>query len=163
MFRLTIIACLVILAACGQVSTAQSRAAKVSVYEIEGDRTERIASVSAIIGEHTAPPTAILDANFLQQQLGDGNFGPSDYWAFYSIEVAPKDIAQWTQLLTPLTTTPNYNAPDQAPAQPVDWWIASDDFTALQFYEPSVLSGRAHGWVGVSAQTGHIYIFTFTM
>ncbi|MBE9061065.1 hypothetical protein [cf. Phormidesmis sp. LEGE 11477] len=85
------------------------------MYEIECDRTERITGVSAIIGANTAPPTTILDANFLQQQqLGDGNFGPSDYRAFYFIEVAPQDIAQWTQVLTPLTEMPNYNAPDQS-------------------------------------------------
>ncbi|MBE9061067.1 hypothetical protein [cf. Phormidesmis sp. LEGE 11477] len=164
MFRLTIIACFIItcfvtLTACGQNSTIRSRASQVSVYQIKGDRTERTASVSAILNENVAPPTAILDANFLQQQLGDGEFGPSDYQTFYFVEVASQDIAQWIQLLTPLTPSPNYIAP----AQPIDWWITRDDFTTLQFYEPSALFGETHGWVGVSAQTGRLYIFTFTM
>lgn len=154
MFRLVIIICLFALTAC-----SSSRAPKTSVYEVAGSRTERVAKVSAIIAKHKAPPTAILDAHFQEQQLGVGELGPSDFRAFYFLEVAPKDISQWTKVLIPLGATAEY----KAPAEPRDWWIAPDAFDSLKFYKPDSLTGRIHGWIGVSQQTGRIYIFTFSM
>ncbi|HVR99413.1 MAG TPA: hypothetical protein VMW27_22515 [Thermoanaerobaculia bacterium] len=127
--------------------------------EIAGSTAERVAGVSAIISKHRAPPTPLLDAHFLEEQMGDGVFGPSDYREFYVVEVAPQDLTQWTRLLAPLAETPEYTAPDQ----PLDWWMTRDDFASLQFYEPGTLTGRIHGWIGVSQQTGRIYIFAFTM
>jgi hypothetical protein len=154
MFRSTIIVCLFALTAC-----SKSSAPKSSVHEMTGSITERVAGVSAIITKHKAPPTAILDAHFVEEQTGDGVLGPSDFRAFYFVEVAPQDVALWTQMLTPLGVTAEYNAP----AQPRDWWIARERFASLQFYKPDILTGRVHGWIGISQQTGRIYIFTFTM
>jgi hypothetical protein len=85
--------------------------------------------------------------------------GPSDFQAFYLIDVAPQDVAQRTNVLTPLAGTPEYDAP----AQPREWWIARDAFASLRFYNPDTLTGRVHGWIGVSPQTGRTYIYTFTM
>ena len=154
MFRFAIIICLFALTAC-----SESSAPKWSVYEVTGSNTERVARVSAIIAKDKAPPTPILDAHFIEEQIGDGYFGPSDYREFYFVEVAPQDVSQWTQILTPLDETAGYGAP----AQPRDWWITRDTFASLQFYKPGILTGRIHGWIGVSQQTGRIYIATFTM
>ena len=100
-----------------------------------------------------------MDAYFVEEQTGDGTLGPSDFRAFCVLEVAAQDIEQWTQLLAPLAATPEYAAPAQARG----WWITPGPFTSLQFYTPDKLTGRVHGWIGVSPQTGRIYIFTFTM
>jgi hypothetical protein len=154
MFRFVIIICLFLLPAC-----SISSAPKTSVQEVTGNNTERIAGVSAIITKHKTPPTAILDAHFLEEQTGDGILGPSDFRAFYFIKVAPQDVSQWTGVLVPLGSTAEY----AAPAQSQDWWIARGTFGSLQFYKPDILTGRVNGWIGVSQQTGHIYIFTFTM
>ncbi|WP_225886993.1 hypothetical protein [Nodosilinea nodulosa] len=129
------------------------------MYEVTGSSAKRVAEVSAIITKHQAPPTAILDAYFLEEQIGDGILGPSDFRTFYVVEVAPQDVARWTMLLTPLEATAEYSAPAQPPA----WWIAQDALGSLQFYKPDLLTGSANGWVGVEPQTGRIYVFTFTM
>jgi len=154
MLRFVTIACLSVLAAC-----SRSSAPKTSVHGVTGKSSDRVTAVSAIITKHKAPPTAILDAQFVEEQTGDGGLGPSDFRAFYFVQVAPQDVAQWAQILTPLAATVEYDAP----AQPRDWWIARDTFASLQFYKPDTLTGRVHGWIGVSQQSGRIYIFTFTM
>jgi hypothetical protein len=157
MLRLAIIVCLFALMACSKSS--ESNAPKSSAREVTGISTERVAGVSAIMAKHKAPPTAIRDAHFLEEQTGDDVLGPADFRAFCVIEVAPQDISKWMQLLTPLGATAEYGAP----AQPRDWWITRDTFASLQFYKPDILTGRIYGWIGVSQQTGRIYIFTFTM
>jgi hypothetical protein len=154
MLRLATFVFLFTLAAC-----SRSSAPKTSLHEVTGSSAERVAAVSAIITKHKAPPTAILDARFLEEQTGDGSLGPSDFRAFYFVEVAPQDVARWTDVLTPLAGTAEYDAP----GQPRDWWIARDAFASLRFYSPHSLTGKANGWIGVSRQTGRIYVFTFTM
>lgn len=153
MYRFFIIVYLFILIAC-----SEGNAPKISVHEVTGSKMERVADVSAIIAKYKAPPTAILDAHFVEEQTGDGVLGPSDFRAFYFINVEPKDVSYWTKFFAPLGKTPEYNAPAQA-----NWWIARDTFDSLQFYKPDILTGRVNGWIGVSHQTGNIYIFTFTM
>ncbi len=154
MFRLVLIVCLFALTAC-----SSSSAPKSSVYEITGSSTARVARVSAIITKYNALPSAIVDARFVEEQIGDGIFGPSDFRSFCFLEVAPQDISQWTQILIPLGSAAEYNAP----AQLRDWWVSRDSFAALQFYKPDILTGRVDGWIGISPKTGRIYIFTFTM
>ncbi|HPY40824.1 MAG TPA: hypothetical protein PLM98_09910, partial [Thiolinea sp.] len=96
---------------------------------------------------------------FLEEQRGDGVLGPSDYQAFYVLKVAPQDIAQWIKLLTPLEESAQYAEPSQTR----EWWLDRSTFAELQFFKPGSLTGRLNGWVGISQETGHIYIFTFTM
>jgi hypothetical protein len=152
--KLVSIVCLFALTAC-----AGSSAPKTSTHEVTGSLTERVAGVSAIIAKHQKPPIPILDAYFVEEQVGDGMLGPSDFRAFYRVEVAPQDVGQWTKILTPISGEADY----AAPTHPRDWWISRDAFGSLQFYNPVTLTGRDHGWIGVSQQTGRIYIFTFTM
>jgi hypothetical protein len=154
MFRFVIIVCAFSLTTCSRSGTP-----KISIREVTGTATQRVADVSAIITKHQAPPTAILDAHFLEEQIGDGFLGPSDFRAFYVVEVTPSAVLQWTQLLTSLGAATEY----AAPVEPRDWWISRDAFDSLEFYKPATLTGRMHGWIGVSQKTGRIYIFTFTM
>ena len=154
-FGISVIVFPIALAACGWDSPPHSR---ISVYEITGSDTERIAKVSSIIAKHEILPTAILDARFVEEQIGDGVLGPSDFRAFYFLAISPQDIAQWTQHLTPLDATVEYAAPMHA----YDWWVSRDTFSSLQLYKPDSLTGRINGWIGVEGETGRIYIFTFT-
>jgi hypothetical protein len=154
MFKFAIIFCLFAIAACSKISPLKS-----SAYEVTGSSTERVAGVLAIITKHKAPPTALLDAHFLEEQTGDGVLGPSDFRGFYLLKVAPQDISRWMQIFQPLGVKAEYNAP----VEPRDWWVTHDTFSSLQFYQPDILTGEVHGWIGVSPQTGSIYIFTFTM
>jgi hypothetical protein len=101
MLRFAIIVCLFAVTACSGSSPP-----KTFVNEVAGSGTERITSISIILTKHKALPTAILDAHFIEEQIGDGFLGPSDFRAFYSIEVAPQKVLQWTQVLTPLGATP---------------------------------------------------------
>ena len=131
-----------------------------SVHEIAGTDAERAAAVSRLIGRHAPLPSALLDAHFLEEQLGDGFLGPSDFHAFYALTVAPADLAAWRSALPPL---PASNEPPAyaVPEQPRPWWLTRDDFSRLAFYDPEPLTGRLHGWVGI-APDGRIFIFTFT-
>ncbi len=155
MFRVSIALLLFTLTACGQNSR---RPPKTSVYEVTGNRIERVAGVMDILNKSKQPPTTILDARFIEEKIGDGVLGPSDFQAFYFIEVTPKDIEQWTDILTPVTETVRYAQPRRT----YDWWISRSDFDSLKFYKPDILTSRLNGWVGVDQQIGRIYIFTFT-
>jgi len=133
-----------------------------SVYAITGSQAERIKAISTIISKHTALPSPLLDANFLEEQIGDGHLGPSDFHAFYVLTVAPVDIPAWDKLLTPLQpldSPPNYVGPKQSST----WWLNFDTFPRLKFYSPQKLTGRIHGWVGFVPEDGKIYIHTYTM
>ena len=145
---------LLVLTACNQ-----SNQPKISVYETVGTSSQRVNEVAAILAKHKALPTSLEDANFLEEQIGDGNLGQSDYRDFYFIQVSPQEIAQWTQSLIPRPATPNYEMPSKS----CPWWISEEPFKSLQFYKPETLTGRFNGWIGVSQDTGRIYMFTFTM
>lgn len=74
MLRFATIVSLVTVIACKKSSSPGK-----STYEVNGSSAERIAAVSALITKHRAPPTAIVDAHFLEEQIGDGGLGPSDF------------------------------------------------------------------------------------
>ena len=152
--RALTILCLLIFSGCNQNSVP-----KTSSYEITGDTTNRVAEMSAILAKVVAPPTVIQDAYFLEEQTGDGKLGPSDFRAFYVIQVEALDVEQWTRTLVLLGEPAEYHAPTQTR----DWWATTNFFSSLEFYKPKSLTGRSHGWVGISRASGRIYIFTFTM
>jgi hypothetical protein len=141
---------------------AMSCAAPVAITpahtEITGTQAERVQAITEMLSKQDAPPTPILDAHFVEEQIGDGNMGPSDFRTFVMITVAPERVATWQAALSPLDTQPGYTAP----AQPYAWWIGKDRFATMSFYAPDTLTGRTNGWVAIDERTGEIYIFTFT-
>ncbi len=133
-----------------------------SSREICGTQPERIAAVSQLISKHAPLPGALLDAHFLEQQVGDGQLGPSDFTSFYALTVAPTDLAAWHSALAPIqppNTPPKYFTPKQ----PFPWWLTHDDFLRLKFYDPTSLTGRSNGWVGIAPDSGKIFVYVFTM
>ncbi|MDZ4286754.1 MAG: hypothetical protein U0984_02285 [Prosthecobacter sp.] len=137
----------------------RGNAPQTSVNEITGSNSERVLAISAIIGKHKVLPTGLGNAYFVEEKIGDGILGPSDFRTFYLLEIAPWDSGQWLKILTPMAEVPKY----ALPVRPCHWWLAESEFHSLQFYQSDTLTGRIHGWIGVSPKTGRIYIFTYTM
>jgi hypothetical protein len=158
----TIIVGTILLTACNHpIAERNVNSTQSQVFEVTGNQDRRIARVSAILAKHIVLPTAILDAHFIQEQIGDGYLGPSDFRSFSAVKIAPKDIGKWSKLLklTSIAKKTEYAQPRLAR----NWWISSADFGSLQFYEPRALTGRSNGWIGIDRQTGVMYIFSFTM
>jgi hypothetical protein len=142
----------VLVASCGRTS-------KNSIYEVTGDVNRRITAVTKIISAKSIPPTPIADAFFCEEQIGDGQLGPSDFSSFCAIIVKAEDLQKWRLILTPVSTAPKYIAPPKAES----WWISTNEFPALEFYQVDSLSTRKIGWIGISTNTQTIYIHTETM
>jgi hypothetical protein len=160
--RRLIIVGTILLTACNRpISSPSATSTQPKVFEVTGNQDLRIARVSAILAKHVVVPTTILDAHFIEEQIGDGYLGPSDFRSFSAMKIAPKDVDKWSKLpkLTSIAKKPEYAQPRQART----WWISSADFDSLQFYEPRSLTGRSNGWIGIDRETGFIYIFSFTM
>lgn len=147
----------VLVTACGRQPA--SKPAKQSDYEMTGDKTERIAGVAKILSATATLPSVVEDAFFLEEQTGDGQLGPSDFSSFCVVVVAPENAARWKAILSPSPTAPEYSKPQKATA----WWISEQDFKSLEFFKPAPLSTRMIGWVGVSTNSGKIYVHTETM
>lgn len=143
------------LAACGPRRPAES------VHTMDGTQAERVAAVSRLLARHTALPSLILDAHLLEEQTGDGRLGPSDFAAFYALNVAPGDVAAWRAVL-PAAEAGAPQIQYAAPKQARPWWVSPQDFTRLEFYGPKSLTGRVNGWVGI-APDGRIFIYAFTL
>ena len=151
---------LALLLFCSMTACSPKRPAE-SSREIRGTQAERVAAVSPLIGKHAPLPSPILDAHFVEEQTGDGQLGPSDFAAFYTLTVAPADLAAWRSALPTIeaqNTPPKYITPKQ----PRSWWLTHDDFLGLTFYSPKSLTGRSNGWVGI-APDGRIFMYAFTM
>lgn len=130
--------------------------------EITGTQSERINAASQIITRHATLPTALTDAYFLEEQVGDGALGPSDFSSFYALTVAPANLSAWRSALAPLEAQ---NAPIRyaAPKKSTSWWLPASEIHSLELYSPKLLTGRINGWVGIQPQTGRIFIYAFTM
>ena len=130
----------------------------ISYYEATGTQEKRIANITAMLTKYHTPPSALMDAQFVEEKIGDGDKGPADYHTFFMVQVAPENLQAWQTILKPLDSTPEYAAPTQMH----EWWVTKDDFAKLQFYAPDVLAGRTDGWIALDPQSGKIFIYTFT-
>ena len=143
------------------VTACDSGGPRISTYAVGGPKAERVAKVSEIVSKTAPPPSPIIDAHFVEEQIGDGRIGPSDFSSFCALTVAPDDLAAWRSALQPIesqNTPPKLVDPKQA--QP--WWVTPNDFSTLEFYSPKSLTGRYNGWVGI-APDGRIFVYSFTM
>ncbi len=119
--------------------------------------TERITVLKKIMS--VEPPTQILEAQYIEYQIGDNFLGPADYRFYAKIVVEPKNISKWRRELQPKI------APTELPASPeISWWLSGQKKEEFEFYAPHKLFRRIHGFVAVSLKNeGIIYIYTFTM
>ncbi|MCC7054495.1 MAG: hypothetical protein IT355_14595 [Gemmatimonadaceae bacterium] len=130
--------------------------------EIKGTAAERIAAVQKMLRVPPALAATILDAQAMEERVGDGRLGPADFAGFQVIRVAPGHVAEWRTRLTPVTTGTDAPAFVE-PSTPVSWWVSGPEFASLDFFAPEALTGRTTGWIGVHAASGTIYIYSFTM
>lgn len=147
----------VLVTACGKQPA--SKPAKQSASEMTSDKAERIAGIVKILSATATLPSVVEDAFFLEEQTGDGQLGPSDFSSFCVVVVGLENAARWKAILSPISTSPEYSKP----GKPTAWWISEQDFKSLEFFKPAPLSTRLIGWVGVSTNSGKIYIHTETM
>jgi hypothetical protein len=145
---------------CLMAACAPNRPLELS-HKITGTQSERIVAVSHLVSKLTPLPSPLLDAHFIEQQLGDGQLGPSDFTAFYALTVAPADLEAW-RLALPKIEAPNMPPKYAIPKQQPQWWLTHSDFLKLTFYSPKSLTGRSNGWVGI-APDGKIFVYAFTM
>jgi hypothetical protein len=90
----------ILLTSCNRpISNRNVTSTQPQVFEVTGNQDRRIARVSAILAKHIVLPTAILDAHFIEEQIGDGYLGPSDFRSFSAVKIAPKDVGKWSKLL----------------------------------------------------------------
>lgn len=84
-----------------------------SSRETSGTQAERVAAVSKLVTRHSPLPSPLLDANFVEEQTGDGRLGPSDFKSFCALSVAQANLPAWRAPLAPLeaqNTPPEYAA-----------------------------------------------------
>ena len=140
------------LAACG--TTTRGGPPPRTSIEITGSTAERVDKITRILG--AAAPTPLLDANFIEIKIGDGELGPSDYVRFAALKVDPASRDRWRALSAPLIKKPDYTEPPSTPA----WWVSQADYEKLSFYDAASL-GLGDGWLGV-ADDGRVFLSTFT-
>jgi hypothetical protein len=127
----------------------------------ETDIKVRVANITTQLSRGGKLPGLLLDANFLEEKIGDGVLGPSDFFAFYALTVPVADIPAWQAALA---TSPVVNGPAKyaAPKSSVSWWLSEEEFGKLELFGPKPLTDRFNGWLAISPD-GRIYIYSFTM
>jgi len=122
---------------------------------------ERVAAITKQLRRNGKLPGVLLDAQFVEEKVGDGVLGPSEFFAFYALTVPASDLPAWRAALAAspvVNNTPAYAAPKAA----APWWASKADFGKLELFGPKSLTGRFNGWVGL-APDGRIFIYAFTM
>ncbi len=121
-------------------------------------KSERTAQAHRIL-KHINLPSAIHDAHFDEVEEGDGKgLGPTDYVSYMYLKVPLTEIGKWVALQEKeLGYVPAYSVP----VAKYKWWVDSERFKTLLFFEPQPLSSQ-NGWVAISKETGEIWIQDFT-
>ena len=121
---------------------------------------ERVAVMTDIIKKRTSLPGSILDAECIEEQYGDGRFGPSDFAFFAKLVVEKADFATWKSSAGKRISNWDYKSPKKAS---LSWWSTKEQADQLEMYSPKPMFRRSNGWVGFAADGQTIYILTFTM
>jgi hypothetical protein len=80
------------------VSEARPEPAKREAQD--ATQAERIAQITKQLSRAGKLPGELLDAHFAGEQTGDGQLGPSDFAAFYTLAVVPADLPAWRAALS---------------------------------------------------------------
>lgn len=122
---------------------------------------ERVEIITKQLSRKGKLPGVLLDAQFLEEKVGDGVLGPSDFQAFYALTVPVADVLAWRAALagSPLV---NGSGGYAAPKAATPWWVSEADYRKLELFGPKSLNGRFNGWVGLGSD-GRIFIYAFTM
>lgn len=132
-----------------------------AIHVMSGSTPERIELVTRMLRAPDSLTSTIRDAQFIEERIGDGRLGPSDFQAYTVLAVDPATIARWTAVLPPLAADAGpvgHVAPRSAP----EWWVREAEFARLRFFGTSTVTSRTTGWIGVDSARAMLYIYTFT-
>lgn len=114
---------------------------------------------SSIIRSNTQLPSSVLEVDFVEISLGDGDFGPSDFVFYARFKVSKSELPKWIKGLKEINNTLD----DQFPTPKFSWWLKKAKFETLNTYEAEKYFGRPNGWLAIDKESGYIYAYTFTM
>lgn len=121
---------------------------------------ERIAVMNKIIVPLAEVPSKILDAQYIETQIGDGRIGPSDFLFYALIKVPIEDAKKWSQgLKEPYNGVTDFSSP----AGDKKWWLTEEKFKNFKLYETKTYFGRFNGWMAIDDANGRIYVHTYTL
>jgi hypothetical protein len=123
--------------------------------------SERVVPISNLIDAKNPLLTKIKSSRCIEEQVGDGYLGPSDFSIFCVMSVDPKDIDTFRHTFSKPKNL-NGLASYISPRKTVDWWISKPDFEHLEFFEPGLLSTQRNGWTAISSKNSKVYAFSFT-
>ena len=138
---------------------SRSTGPKLTVHALADTPEDRVGVMVKMIERHAPLPGPIRSVEALEEQIGDGGLGPSDFRFFAKIVVQKEDVASWKSAAGPELSSGTYEAPQSAPL----WWLAEGDFDGVTLHSPKTLFGRSNGWIGFSPDEQTIYVMTFTM
>lgn len=121
----------------------------------------RVAKITKQLSRNGKLPGVLLDAQFLEEKVGDDVLGPADFSAFYALTVPVADLPAWRAALA---ASPVLNGPAKyaAPKVLTTWWLKSEEFGKLELFGAKPLTGLVNGWVGL-APDGRVFIYAFKM
>jgi hypothetical protein len=123
--------------------------------------SERVVPISRLIDAKNSLLPKIKSSRCIEEQVGDGYLGPSDFSIFCVLSVDPKDIDTFRHTFSK-SKNPDDLASYVSPRKAVDWWITKSDFERLEFFEPGLLSTQRNGWTAISLKSSKVYAFSFT-
>ena len=141
--------------------TSTTKLAAETTHTVDGTQAKRIETITKQLSKAGKLPGILVDAEFVEEQIGDGILGPSDFFAFYALKVTPADLPAWRAALSD-SKAPKIEKNYAKPKKEQAWWVKKEDFGALEFFSPKTLTGRSNGWIGI-APDGRIFIYAFTM
>lgn len=150
---------LLIVTTLGTAGCARSSGPKITTRALGSTPEDRVATVVKIIERHSALPGSIRSVEGLEEQVGDGRLGPSDFRFFAKIVVEKRDLSSWKSAAGAKLSSATYRAPQAS----TSWWLPESELKDLTLYSPRTLFGRNHGWIGFSSDNETLYVMTFTM
>lgn len=127
--------------------------------------SSRIATSSVRVGliaktMRIRPPSPVLDTDFLEESMGDGDLGPSDRRMRIRLKLRPNEVRRWrTASGAPIHV-------DEWPTSPADpaWWPLRPNTADYDFYSAATLFHGSNGWIAIKKKDPeHLFITKYSM
>lgn len=135
------------------------RNAGVSISVVAGTTAERIARIESLV--KTDVPSEIQDARLVEQRIGGGGIGPSDYQSYIWLKVPPESVKEWSAAWKGLPSPPIGFVAPPPEAAAATWWLSEQHYEVLEKFDTWDTFGR-HGWIVID-EDGNFYAYTFTL
>lgn len=118
---------------------------------------ERVIQMTNLLERKMPLPGPILEAEYLEEQVGNGFLAPSDFYFFAKLIVSKDDFGLWKSVTGEKIAKWDY----LTPKADLPWWPTKSEAEKLLKFSPKQMFGRSHGWVGFSSDNKTIYVLTF--